>query len=137
MEIWKELGQFMLSNSEGLTSSNIYLFIIRYGLLVSLINMSILASLKLLSGQQYYHNFAWGQRVTRHIDPMHCSPAGSYVYGISQARILKSIVISSSRESSRPRDQTCIRFFITEPPGKPILNSFIIFSSLLLKTDHL
>ena len=83
----------MLSNSKGLTSSNIYLFIIWYGPLVSLINMSILASLKLLSGQQYCHNFTWGQIVTRHIDPVDCSPAGSSVYGISQARILEWVAI--------------------------------------------
>ena len=44
---------------------------------------------------------------------------------ISQARILVWVAISSSRGSSRPRDQTrisCVsctgRFFTTEPPGK-------------------
>ena len=49
-------------------------------------------------------------------DPMDCSPPGSSVHGISQARILEWVTISFSRESSRPRDQTwvsCIagRFF--------------------------
>ena len=38
--------------------------------------------------------------------PMDCSPPGSSVHGILQARILKWVVISSSRGSSRPRDQT-------------------------------
>ena len=33
------------------------------------------------------------------------SPTGSFVHGISQARILESVAISSSRESSQPRDQ--------------------------------
>ena len=39
-------------------------------------------------------------------DPMDCSPPGSPVHGISQARILQWVAISSSRGSSRPRDQT-------------------------------
>ena len=39
-------------------------------------------------------------------DPMGCSPPGSSVHGISQARILELVAISSSRESSRPRDGT-------------------------------
>ena len=33
---------------------------------------------------------------------------GSSVHGISQARILKWVAISSSRWSSRPKDQTCM-----------------------------
>ena len=59
---------------------------------------------------------------------MDCSPPGSSVYGILQARKLEWVAMPSSRGSSRPRDQThiscssCIvgRFFTTEPPGKPI-----------------
>ena len=39
---------------------------------------------------------------------MDCSPPGSSVHGISQARILEWVAISFSRGSSRPRDQTCI-----------------------------
>ena len=39
---------------------------------------------------------------------MDCSPPGSLVHGISQARILEWVAISFSRESSRPRDGTCI-----------------------------
>ena len=38
--------------------------------------------------------------------PMNCSPPGSSVYGISQARILEWVAISSSRGSSWPRDRT-------------------------------
>ena len=41
-------------------------------------------------------------------DPMDCSPPGSSVHGILQARILEWVAISLSRESSWPRDQTCI-----------------------------
>ena len=51
------------------------------------------------------------------------TPLGPSVLGISQARTLEGVAISSSRGSTRPRDQTyisCIagRFF-PEPLGKP------------------
>ena len=36
--------------------------------------------------------------------PMDCSPPGSSVHGICQARTLKQVAISFSREYSRPRD---------------------------------
>ena len=39
-------------------------------------------------------------------DPMDCSPPGSSVPGILQAKILEWAAISFSRGSSRPRDQT-------------------------------
>ena len=39
-------------------------------------------------------------------DPMDCSPPGSSVHLISQARLLEWTAISFSRGSSRPRDQT-------------------------------
>ena len=39
-------------------------------------------------------------------DPLDCSPPGSSVHGISQARILEWGAISFSRGPSRPRDQT-------------------------------
>ena len=49
-------------------------------------------------------------------DPMDCSPPGSFVHGILQARILEWVAIPFSRGSSYPRHQTgvsCIagRFF--------------------------
>ena len=40
--------------------------------------------------------------------PVDCSPPYSFVHGILQARILEWVVISSSRGSSWPRDQTCL-----------------------------
>ena len=40
--------------------------------------------------------------------PMDCSPPGSSVHGISQARILEWVAISFSRGSSWPRDQTWV-----------------------------
>ena len=59
---------------------------------------------------------------------MDCSPPGSSVHRILQARILDNgLPCTFSRESSQPRDWTwiscgsCIagRFFTTEPQGKP------------------
>ena len=41
-------------------------------------------------------------------DPMTCSPPGSSVHGISQARILECVVVSFSRGSSWLSDQTQI-----------------------------
>ena len=41
-------------------------------------------------------------------DPMDCSPPGSSIHGIFQARILEWAAISFSRGSSRPRDQTLV-----------------------------
>ena len=43
-------------------------------------------------------------------DPRHCSPPGSSVYGILQARILEWVAISSSRRSSQPKDQTRVSY---------------------------
>ena len=61
-------------------------------------------------------------------DPVDYSPPNSSVHRISQARIL--VAISLSGGSSQPRDRTQFpamvgRFFITEPPGKPI-NKFTL-----------
>ena len=41
-------------------------------------------------------------------DPVDCSPPGSSVHGILQARILDWVAISLSRGSSQSRDWTCI-----------------------------
>ena len=41
-------------------------------------------------------------------DPMDCSPPGSSVHGILQARVLESVAILFSRGSSRPRDPTWV-----------------------------
>ena len=57
---------------------------------------------------------------------MDCSPPGSSVHGILQARILKWVAMLSSRGSSQPRDRTWVscnswiagRLFTAEPPGK-------------------
>ena len=49
-------------------------------------------------------------------DLVNCSPPGSSVHGISQARILEWVAISSSKGSSRPRNRTHISC-----PGRRIL----------------
>ena len=56
---------------------------------------------------------------------MGCSPPGSSVHGILQARILEWVAIPFSRGSSQPRDWTQVshtvgKFFTTKPPGKPV-----------------
>ena len=56
-------------------------------------------------------------------DPKDCSPPGSSVHGILQARIVEWVAIPFSRGSSHPRGRTvasCItgRFFTTEPTGE-------------------
>ena len=64
-------------------------------------------------------------------DPMDCSPPGSSVHGILQARILEWVAVPSSRGFSWPRDWTCIsmspalagRFFTTSATWEaPCLN---------------
>ena len=58
-------------------------------------------------------------------DLMDCSPPGSSVCGISQARILEWVAILFSRGFFWPRDQiqaSCLagRFFTTASPGKSL-----------------
>ena len=45
-------------------------------------------------------------------NPVNCSPPGSSVHIILQARILEWVVMPSSRWSSQPRDQTHILYFL-------------------------
>ena len=57
-------------------------------------------------------------------DPMDCSPPGSSVYEILQARTLEWVAVSFSRQSSRPKDCTHIsckkdRFFSIGASRKP------------------
>ena len=57
-------------------------------------------------------------------DPMDCSPPGSSVHGILQARILEWVAISFSRGSSHAGIKSGSPaftggFFTAEPPGKP------------------
>ena len=74
-------------------------------------------------------------------NPMDCSLPGFSVHGILQARILESVAMHFSRESSWPRDWTCFScvfciasgFFTTEPQGKFIINKFYPSLTSLLK----
>ena len=43
-------------------------------------------------------------------DPMDCSPPGSSVHGVLQARILEWVATPSSRGSSRPRDRAPLSY---------------------------
>ena len=57
-------------------------------------------------------------------DPMYCSPPGSSLHEIFQARILELFAISFSRRPSQHRDLIQVSpsgggFFTTEPPRKP------------------
>ena len=62
--------------------------------------------------------------------PTDCSPPGSSVRGVLQARILKWVAISISRGSSQPRDQTHVsgfsftagRFFTMSHQGSPYIS---------------
>ena len=72
--------------------------------------------------------------------PIDCSPSGSSVHGILQARILEQVVISFSRGSSQPRNQTqvsCIagRFFtiwaIREALQKGIFRAMKLYCVIL------
>ena len=64
-------------------------------------------------------------------DPMDCSPLGSSVHGILQARILEWVALPSSRGSSRPRDQSCVscvsriagRFFTHKATWEAVKNN--------------
>ena len=55
---------------------------------------------------------------------MDCSPPGTTVHGILQAKILDWVAMPSSRRSSQPRDRTRspalqVDSLPSEPPGKP------------------
>jgi len=72
-------------------------------------------------------------------DPMDCSPPGSSVHGIFQARIVEWVAISYSSRPSQPRDRTHVSFiaggfFTTEPPVKPHPSLyFCVYSISFLK----
>ena len=73
---------------------------------------------------------------------MDCSLPGSFVHGISQARILEWAAICFSMGSSWPSDWTHIpclagRFFTTETPGKPPNTTFLLLFSRSVISDSL
>ena len=54
----------------------------------------------------------WLQLCLTLCHPMDCSLPESSVHGIFQARIMKWVAMTSSRRSSKPRDQTCV-FYVS------------------------
>ena len=73
-------------------------------------------------------------------DPMDCSPSGSSVHGIPQARILEWIAIPFSRGISQPRDRTkvsCItgRFFTVWATGKSYSTCLINGSAIIIEAN--
>ena len=74
-------------------------------------------------------------------DPMDCSPPGSSVHGISQARMLACVAISYSTGSSWTRDGThffCVgRWILTAPPGKPSLDTVRTLLSICLSKQKI
>ena len=89
-------------------------------------------SLKIINDSKEFL-FMWVMQAGVHVqscltlcDCMVCSPPGSSVHWMSQARILEWVALSFSRGLSPLRDRTCIswvlvgRFFTRESPGKPL-----------------
>ena len=48
--------------------------------------------------------------ISSSLRPMDCSPPGSSVHGIVQARILEWVAVPFSRGPSQPRDGTCVSY---------------------------
>ena len=75
-------------------------------------------------------------------NPMDCSPWGSSVHGISQARILEWVAIFYSRGSSKPRDWTQVsliagRFFTVWATGFEDLTLLLIQQNELVPESPL
>ena len=73
-------------------------------------------------------------------DPVDCSPPGSSLRGILQARILEWVAISFSRRSSQPRDRTQVsrtaggRFIIWATVSEILTYFFQVYSPLLISS---
>ena len=73
-------------------------------------------------------------------DPIDCSPPGSSVHGILEARILEWVAVPSSRGSSQPWDQTRVsritgRFFSIWAPKEALLYPMYFYSYLVIIHD--
>ena len=64
---------------------------------------------------------------------MDCSPPGSSVHGIFQASILEQVAIAFSRDSSQPRDQNCISFFLIY---SFLIEGYLLYKSVLVLAVH-
>ena len=68
-------------------------------------------------------------------NPMDRSPPGSSDHGISHARILEGVAISSSRGSSRPRDRTPVSS--VSYIGRWVLHHCVIWEARFLTRESL
>jgi len=71
---------------------------------------------------------------------MDCSPAGSSVHGIHQARILEWVAMPFSLGSSQPSERTRVscmagRFFTAESPGKPQNHLGELFENFIARSS--
>ena len=73
-----------------------------------LIEKCVLALLSLVTLKELLDLCVHAQSCLTLCDLMDCSPPGSSVHGVFQARMLEWVAISFFRGSSQPRDQTCI-----------------------------
>ena len=77
-------------------------------------------------------------------DPVNCSPSGSSVHGIFQARTLEWVAITFSKGSSQPRDQTHISCLLhwqagslpADPPGRSYLFHLNVDVSVRVNCSH-
>ena len=65
---------------------------------------------------------------------MDCSPPNSSVHGVFQAKILKQGAIFYSKESSQPKDQTCISYI--SHVGRWILYLSVTWEILKVQMTH-
>ena len=113
--------------SHGLFSVCVHSWGLSGCIISSLYKTIILIGLRPTSMALFYLSAELLQSCLTLCKPMDCSPPGSSVHGILQARILEWVAMSFSRGSSQPRNQnffSCIyyttgRFFTFEPLGKP------------------
>ena len=66
-------------------------------------------------------------------NPMDSSLPGSSVHGLFQARILQQVAMSSSKESSKPRDQSCVPYLLHWQAGSLPLDHLGSPSSTILQ----
>ena len=88
---------------------DIFLFVERTICLLSLPLVTVLCILQISSGNpssQLARVSEVAQLCPTLCDTLDCSPPGSSVHGMLQARILEWVAISFSRDSSQPRDRT-------------------------------
>ena len=82
----------------------IYIYIYIYG--YNYVSINIYQSY--ICVHLYTHTYVFSHSVLSLCDPLGCSPPGSSIHGIFQARTLEWVAISFSRGSSQPRNWTCV-----------------------------